>query len=297
MSSVLIVGATGRLGKALTAELLGRGHKVLAGYRSSRVAEELRTMGAELVPLDLRRPQGFAAALDGAGQVVTAAHGLTARAADSIARVDVEGHKALIAAAERQGVRRFIYTSAQGAGPDHPASFLRAKAQVERALAASALNWTIVRPTAFMDLYAHELIGKRVLAGKPAMLLGRGNQRRNLVAVADVATAIARIADQDGFSHRTIEIGGPDNLTDREVATLYGQLSGKPVRIRSLPAPVVRLLASIIRPVHSGVTNILRFSQQVDGGEPLTFDASAMPELLGRDPTNLESFARARMNA
>lgn len=254
-------------------------------------------MGAEPVPLDLRRPQSFAAALEGADQIVTAAHGLTARAADSVARVDVEGHKALIAAAERHGIKRLVYTSAQGAAPDHPAPFLRAKAQVERALAASALDWTIVRPTAFMDLYAHDLIGKRVLAGKPAMLLGPGNLRRNLVAVADVAAAIARMVEQDGFSRRTIEIGGPDNLTEREIAALYGRLSGRPVRIRSLPPSVVRLLASIIRPIHSGVANILRFSQQVDMAGPLTFDARRMPALLGREPTSLESFARARMNA
>lgn len=288
--AVLVVGASGRLGQALTAELLSR-HQVLAGVRRPDQAE--LPPGAEAVRIDLRQPAGIEAALDQSNQVVTAVQGLTARAADSIMRVDVEGHKRLIDAAALKGISRFVYTSTQGASPDHPAPFLRAKAAVERHLIASGLDYAIIRPSAFMDLYAHELIGARVLAGKRAVLLGSGDIRRNLVAVADVAAAVAALLEAEGSLRRVFEIGGPDNLTDREVAALYGDLAARPPRITALPAPAVRLLAALLRPLHSGLANILRFPLQTGSRGDLASDAAELTRLIGRPPLDLKAFAGA----
>jgi uncharacterized protein YbjT (DUF2867 family) len=291
---ILVVGATGRLGAAVAAELLTRGHKVAAGVRDPSKAEQLKNIGARVVQVDLRRPEAFETALRDVTAVVTAVHGLTARAGDSIIKVDVEGHKKLIDAAARAGVSRFVFTSAQDADPNSPVPFLRAKAEVERHLEASGLDYTILRPAAFMDLYAHDLIGKAVLAGKPVRLLGPGDVRRNMVAVADVAAAAAAALEGDRLSRRIVEVAGPDNVTDREVAALYGRLSGKPVKISALPLPAVRVIATLIGPFHAGMRNILRFALALQGRDH-SLDASHMPALVGRPPTTLEDFARARV--
>src|SRR5687768_6933501 len=129
---ILVAGANGRLGKAVSALLLERHHEVRAGVRKpARTA----AVTGQPVLLDLRRPETFARALDGVDWMVTAIHGMTARQPHGIARVDVDGHKRLIDAAASAGVKRFVYTSAMGADPDHPAPLLRAKAEVERYLA------------------------------------------------------------------------------------------------------------------------------------------------------------------
>lgn len=249
---------------------------------------------AEAVRLDLRRPETFPAALAGADRVLTAVHGLTGRASDSIAKVDVEGHKRLIDAAAEAGVARFVYTSAQGAAAYHPLPFMRAKAEVERHLTASGLDYAILRPSAFLDLYAHDLIGAAVLAGKPVFLLGRGTTRRNLVAVADVAAAAVAALEAEGLSRRTLEIGGPDNLSPREVAAIYGRVAGKSPRIVALPAAAVATLAALFRPFHAGAANILRMASQLEGRADLALDRSDTAALIGRQPIGVEEFARSR---
>lgn len=294
---ILVAGAGGRLGGAVTAALLERGHDVRAGYRARSGARAPDGARAEAATLDLRRPATFAAALEGVDTIFTAVHAMTARAADSIARVDIEGHKRLIDAAAAAGVRRFVYTSALGAASDHPAPLLRAKAEVERHLAGSGLDHVILRPGAFMELYAHELIGAAVLAGKPVRLLGTGAVRRNLVSVADVAAIAVAALETESFSGRIIAIGGPDNLTDRDIADLYARLSGKPARISAIPPAIVRLLAAVLAPFHAGASHILRFSAALEGRDDLDFDASGMAALLGRQPVSLADFARARLGS
>ena len=291
---ILVVGATGRLGRAVTAGLIAGGHRVRAGCRQPGNANDLAALGAEVVPIDLRDPAGFAAALAGADQVVAAVQGLTARQADAIARVDLEGHRRLIEAAATAGVKRFVYVSAQGASARHPAAFARAKAAVEAALAASGLEHNILRPSAFMDLYAHDIIGKAVLAGRRVVLLGSGEALRNLVAVADVAAAVVA-AVEGRVADRITEIAGPSNLSDREVAAVYARLSQRPARITSLSPAIVAAIAAVIGPFHAGVRNLLLFGGQNEQHGSLIADASHMAALIGREPQSLEAFVRERL--
>lgn len=292
---ILVVGASGLLGGRVAAALLGRGARVRAGGRKPAKLSGLAAQGAEVAALDLARGEGLDEALAGVEAVFTAVHGLMDRSRRGVARVDVEGQRRLIDAAVTAGVKRFVLTSVQNAAPDSPVAFPRAKAEAERHLQASGLGWTILRPTAFADLHAHEMVGKAVLAGKTVWLLGRGTTPRNFVAVDDVA-AVAVQALLDGrFSRQVLEVGGPDNLTDREVAALYGRLAGRPVRVRSLPKGMVRLLGRLAAPFHGGVRNLLTFITDLDGRPDLQFDASGMPALLGRPPTSLESFVRSKL--
>ena len=291
---ILVVGATGRLGRAVTAALISGGHRVRAGCRKPAKAGDLAALGAEVVPIDLRDPAGFAAALAGADQVVAAVQGLTARQADAIAQVDLEGHCRLIEAAAIAGVKRFIYVSAQGASAGHPAAFVRAKAAVETALAASGLEHDILRPSAFMDLYADDIIGKYVLAGRRVVLLGRGETRRNLVAVTDVAAVVVAAAD-GRVTDRITEVVGPSNLSDRDVAAVYARLGKRPARIISLPPAVLAAIAAVIGPFHAGVRNLLLFGAQNEQHGSLVADASHMATLIGREPQSLEAFVAQRL--
>lgn len=291
---ILVVGATGRLGRAATASLISGGHQVRAGCRQPAKADDLAALGAEVVPIDLRDPAGFAAALAGADQVVAAVQGLTARQADAIAQVDLQGHCRLIEAAAIAGVKRFIYVSAQGASAGHPAAFVRAKAAVETALAASGLQHNILRPSAFMDLYAFDFIGKSVLSGRRVVLMGRGDTRRNLVTVADVAAVVWAAAD-GRVRDRITEVVGSSNLSDREVAAVYARLGKRPARVTSLSSAVLAAIAAVVGPFHAGVRNLLLFGDQNEQHGSLVADASHMAALIGRDPQSLEDFVAQRL--
>jgi NADH dehydrogenase len=294
---ILVIGATSLLGAAVAADLVADGRLVRASHRKPKRANHFTASGAEVVTLDMSRPEMFNRALDGADAIFTSTHSLTARRRDAIQRIDIDGYKALIDAAAARNISRFVFTSIMGARLDHPAALWRAKAEVERHLVASGLTYTILRPSAFTDFHAHRMIGARVLEGKAARILGSGETRRNLVAVSDVATLAVRALTATNLNGRILEIGGPDNLTDREVASLYARLADLPVKIQALPPPALAILASLAGPFHAGVANILRLPLHMDSWPNLTFDSSSVAALIGRSPMSVEAFARARMKS
>ena len=87
-----------------------------------------------------------------------------------------------------------------------------------------------------------------------------------------------------------IEIGGWENLSEREVASLYASLGGRKAKVRSVPAGILKLLAAAITPFHAGAGRLLRLSLQLEGREDLRFDASSMKR-LAIDPVRLHEFA------
>ena len=165
---ILVVGATGRLGRAVALRLLQDRIPFRAACRNVTKARWLEERGVEVLRMDVESGAGVKEAISGASKVVSCIHGLLGRSRHSIERIDVRGQAALIDVAADAGVKRFVYISALGASPDHPSEFWRAKALTEQHLKASELNYVILRPSAFMDLYAHDLIGAAVMRGRRA---------------------------------------------------------------------------------------------------------------------------------
>lgn len=294
---ILLVGATGRLGKAVADRLLHDGIEFRAACRNVTKAQWLVERGIEVRPLDVESSAGLADAMSGVRKAISCIHGLLGKSRQSIERIDVRGQAALVDAAVEAGVERFVYISALGASPDHPSEFWRAKARTEQHLRASGLDYVILRPSAFMDLYAHDLIGAAVMRGKTVFLLGGGATPRNMIAVADVADAAVQALSRDDLVGRTIELGGWDNPTEREVAALYAGLSGKPLKIRAVPPLALKALSAAIAPVHAGLGHLLRLPLQLAGREDLLLDGSSFVELSGTSPVHLRDYVKAKLSA
>jgi NADH dehydrogenase len=294
---ILLVGATGRLGKAVAERLLDNGIVFRAACRNVSKAQWLVERGIEVVPLDVKSSAGLAEAMRGVRKAISCIHGLLGKSRQSIERIDVRGQAALIDAAVEAAVDRFVYISALGASPDHPSEFWRAKARTEQHLKASGLDYVILRPSAFMDLYAHDLIGAAAMRGKTVFVLGRGTTPRNMIAVADVADAAVQALSRDDLVGRTIELGGWDNPTEREVAALYADLSGRPLKIRAVPPLALKALSAAIAPLHAGVGHLLRLPLQLAGREDLLLDGSSSSELLGTSPVRIRDYVKAKLGA
>lgn len=294
---ILLVGATGRLGTAVADRLLRDGIPFRAACRNVGKAQLLSERGIEVVRLDVESGAGLSAAVTGATCVISCVHGLLGRSRHSIERIDVRGQADLIDAARRAGVQRFVHISALGASHNHPSEFWKAKARTEQHLKASGLEYVILRPSAFMDLYAHDLIGAAVLRGKTVFLLGSGTTPRNLIAVADVADAVVQAVSRSDLAGQTIDIGGWENPTEREVAAIYARLSDEPLRVRSVPHQALRLLAAAIAPFHAGVGHLLRLPLQLADREDLRLDSSSAMERLGINPMRLSAYAASRSKA
>ena len=294
--TILIVGATGVLGRQVVARLLARGARVRALVRDPARAASLAAAGVECVEGDLIDPRSLARACAGTERVLAAAHALLGRGRHASERVDDAGHRALIAAARAAGVRRFVYLSAYGAAPDHPIDFWRTKHAVEQALEASGLDAVVLRPTAFMEQHVHEFNGRTVLAKGKAQLVGAGSKPRNFVAAADVAAFAVRALLEDPPPFRRLDIGGPGHHSNADVAALYARAAGIEPRAAHLPAALVSALAAAVRPLHPGAARVMRLLSLPDDAFDEHFEgAQELERRYGVRLTPLADFVAQRV--
>ena len=293
----LIVGGTGSLGTALARRLREAGRSVRVTTRTPERASALASRGAEVVQADLRDRASLERACRGAEVVVAAAHSLFGRGDAASARVDGRGHRELVDAAAAAGVRRFVYTSVLDFGlAFRPVPFFRIKHETERYLEASGIAYTILRPAAFMDVHAHMLIGEPIARTGKAVLFGRGERPRNFVAADDVARIALLAADDPASVGETIDVGGPEDLSNMEVVRLYERLCGRRARVRHVPLSVVRTAARVMRPLHPGVSQVLQMAAIGDTVDQ-RFDAAPLARRFGIELTRLEDWAARRLRA
>lgn len=291
---ILIVGATGVLGREAVRQLLEAGHAVRAMVRTPDQAAALRAQGAEIVPGDLIDPDSLAKACRGADAVLAAAHALMGAGKYASAAVDDAGHRALMDAARAAGVKRFVYTSARGASPGNPVDFFRTKARLEAHLATSGLSWTILRPSAFMEWHVHNLLGMSLLETGKTVIFGNGNNPTNFVAARDVARFAVIALTDPTMEGKTLEIGGPDNVTKRAVAEMYATFSGRPARVRHVPTGVMRVMSPLLRPIAPVASRLMAMSVWADTTDQ-TFDARALLAEYPVPLTRVEDFVRERV--
>ena len=227
---VLVVGATGQLGGAITRLLIEGGHQVRALVRGDAAVE-----GAQLARGDLKDRASLDAACRGVDTIITTANSAGRDGDDNVQSVDLQGNQNLIDAAAAAGVQQFIFVSAQIADVNSPMPFLQAKGRSEQNLQASGIPYTILAPNAFMDIWVGGVVGAPAIAGRPVTVVGSGTRKHSFIAAQDVARfAVAAIGHPRALNERLV-LGGPEALSFREVAAIFGRVLGREVKVESVP--------------------------------------------------------------
>ncbi|MEO3819651.1 NAD(P)H-binding protein [Plantactinospora sp. B24E8] len=222
--TVLVTGATGRLGRVLTPTLAGYGHPTRAMSRTPKGGD-----GVDRIRADLATGEGLAAALDGVETVVHLASAPYQRGYTR--QVDVDGTRRLVDTAGPAGVRHLVYVSIVGIDRV-PWSYYRLKLDAEAIVAAGPVPWTILRVTQFHDLIDEALTR---LARFPVLpvdpkIVGQP------VDVHDVAAHLVRRISAPAT--RTIEeYGGPEVLGLADVARAWLAARGVRRPLLRLPVP------------------------------------------------------------
>lgn len=240
---VLVAGGTGRLGRLVVEHLVGEGVGVRVLTRDRRRAEPLQRLGVDVVDGDVRRLETLSGAVDGVDVVVSAVQGFAGPGRVTPASVDRDGNANLVDAAARADAA-VVMVSIVGAAADNPLELARCKYAAERHLRGSGAPWTIVRCSAFAELWA-ELVVKGVV-------FGAGDNPINFVSVHDVAPVVTAAVVDPGYRSRVVDVAGPTDLTFNQLASLLREQRGQPARVRHVPRRVLRALAPLHRQPRAG---------------------------------------------
>jgi nucleoside-diphosphate-sugar epimerase len=253
---VLVTGATGFVGKATCAELLRRGHEVVALVRrpGSEPAGTTAVEGDISAPDDGPLREAFANA--GPDCVIhLAAEIASQRSQAKIQATNVEGTRRVVSAAREAGRPKLIFCSTVVTGDAHgellePGKLLpvetpygRSKQEGERIVAESGLPHAIVRPSHVYGpggWYEEEFVKRLRQPGRFAVI-GRGDNWWDVLRVEDLATALADMAERatDGALYHAAD-DEPIRFYDFVALTAKALGVGPPRRI---PVAVARLAA------------------------------------------------------
>lgn len=277
---ILVAGGTGRLGTLLVRRLATAGVSVRVITRDRDRAAHLSDAHVEVVAgVDVRDPDSLARAVRGAEIVVSAVQGFAGPGRVSPASVDRDGNIHLIDAARAAGAQ-CILMSTDGAAADSPMELFRMKYAAEQYLRASGVPSTIVRSTAFLELWRDLLEGTAATSGRP-LVFGRGDNPINFVPVDNVAALLERVINDPSTRGHILRIGGPDNLTLNQLAAATQAAAGRTGAPRHVPSAVLRLIKHTAGPFKPQLARQARAALIMDrmdlAFDPATADPAPTP--------------------
>ncbi|KUM71641.1 SDR family oxidoreductase [Streptomyces curacoi] len=211
MTTILVTGGTGTLGRLVTERLRADGHEVRVLSRH-----------AQPYAVDLRKGgPGLDAAVAGVDTIV--------HCASSPGGGDEEAAGHLLTAARNAGVRHLVYISIVGVDRV-PFGYYKSKLAVERLIEKSGLGWTVLRTTQFHDLLVR-VFG--ILSKSPVMLLPAGVKDQP-IEVAEVADRLAELA-LGSPAGRVEDMGGPEVRTLDALARAYLAATGRRRLVVNVP--------------------------------------------------------------
>ncbi|BAZ40109.1 NmrA family protein [Calothrix sp. NIES-4101] len=296
--TILIVGATGTLGRQVARRAIDEGYKVRCLVRSAKRAAFLKEWGAELVGGDLCYPDTVERALEGVTAIIDAA---TARPTDSLSikRVDWDGKVELIQAAKAAGVERYIFFSILDAHKYPEVPLMEIKRCTESFLAESGLNYTILQLAGFMQ----GLIGQYgipILEGQPVWVTGESSPIAYM-DTQDIAKFAIRALKVPETEKKTFPLVGTRAWSAEEIIAVCERLSGKNARVTRMPINLLRAVRRSLRFFQWGwnVADRLAFTEVLASGKPLNAPMDEVYSIFGFDvseTTTLESYFQEYFN-
>lgn len=267
---ILVLGATGNVGRPLVGALLSRGERVKAASRSGAAVA-----GAEGAVFDFEAPSTFDAAFSGVDRAFVLAPTGSLAITERLLPV--------IAAAAARKVK-VVFMSVLGADADDAIPYR----QVELALKRSGTPYVILRPNWFADNF-HTFWKAGLAHGQIALPAGTG--KTSFIDARDIAESAAAALATDRFDGRAFNLTGPQALDYGEAAAILSEVTGKPIAYAAVdddtfvgiltgagvPEAYARFLASIFHPVREGWT------------AALTADVET---LTGHAPRTLKTYAQ-----
>jgi NADH dehydrogenase len=239
MAVLLLTGATGLVGSALLPRLTAARIPVRCLVRDPRRLGPERVR-VQLALGDLTDPPSFRNAMRGVETVIHLAASIRDQERGSIEELNGISTWRMVEAAERAGVKRFVFFSALGASTHHRTRFHRAKAHAERVVMESPLTTTVFAPSIVYAPGDHYLTLLQRATLLPVMpMSGRGAARYEPMWADDVADCVMAALERDGDAPERVELAGPEILSHEDIVRLAMAAAGRHRPILKVPTPIV----------------------------------------------------------
>lgn len=278
IKSILVVGATGTTGRRLVPQLQRRGMMVRAASRTPSDGQ---------IRFDWSDPESHEAALTGVDAVYVIP--------PSFVENPVPAVEPFVATAVRAGVCRLVLLSSMGAGfPGEPAECGRRA--LETLVRTSGLEWTILRPSGFMQNFSEGFLLPAVSHGTIPNPAGSG--KLAMVDAEDIAAVAAEVLVTGGTTHvgQTYDVTGPRLIDFHEIAAMISRHAKHPVTAVPMTSrDFLGMLESVGVP--SDYAAMLVRDQEAIGNGAAASVADTVARILGRDPIDFATFALSASNA
>ncbi|MGB5972973.1 MAG: SDR family oxidoreductase, partial [Nodosilinea sp.] len=266
LMKVLVVGATGTLGRQIARRALDEGHEVRCLVRSAQRAAFLREWGVELVRGNLSRPETLPPALEGIDAVIDAS---TARPSESVIEVDWRGKVNLIKAARDADIQRFIFVSILNSEKFPHVPLMNVKRCSEKFLAESGLNYTILQPCGFLQ----GLIGQYaipILEKQPIWVMGEAAPIAYM-DTQDVARFAVKALSVPETENRSFPLAGTRAWGAYEIMRLCERKCGQEGRVSRISLELLRVIRNVAQFFQWGwnFADRLAFVEVIAGSQPL----------------------------
>lgn len=277
---IVCVGATGLLGTVLVNQLVSSGQQVRCLVRKNSNTDMLLKSIAEIRAIDFSDCSALTRSLQGADTVISTFATNIAREPETrrLWQNDYLINFRLICAAQRNCVRKFIFTSYWGLAKFGDFEHGMIKKTVEDLLLLSGMDYTIFRITTLatdMSLLLGASLKKRGLA--PVVM--KKDERVRPILLDDLAGCIVNALDNPNASKQMIEVAGKEEYTFLELEALFSKAIGRKVRFIFIPLWLANFCADVIDALTGKKYNARGLVSAFTGGS--TCDIREMERIFG----------------
>ena len=296
---IIVFGGTGYYGRTVVAALVARGQLVRVVSRNAEGARVVVGSEVEIFEGDVTRPGDINRALQGMDVIVICLSAMSVKLIRMMQAIERDAVLNIMFEAKKLNISRLIYMS----GYEMRASLLddlkipefgAIKIEIEAALRASDLNWTILGDAPAFELFFAFLRGNKMTVP------GGGLKAIPTISAEDVGEITAQTALRDDLGGQRIRLTGPQAYNFPEVAALISEITGSAIQHMAIPLTVVNVISALIYPI----TPFPRYLYQsllllnnfpADLADEVPRDHQKLLELFDYEPRTLEAEIEGRL--
>jgi uncharacterized protein YbjT (DUF2867 family) len=229
---ILITGATSDIGQKLCQLLTENEKPFRAMCRKEEQLEKLRKQGIEAVLGNFEDPESLREAMEGCTTLF-----LTSPPLEN----QVKCEKNAIDSAKLAGITYIVKISASDANLRSSVPWAKSHAEIDHHLRHSGIEWTILKPTAFMQNFLS--LAKPISKGILPQVAGDGLV--GYIDAKDIAQVALKVLTEDHHKRATYYLNGPETLDMKEVAVQLSEILGRKIRYVNLPSFAFRILLRV----------------------------------------------------